>query len=128
MRVAFHGAAQTVTGTKHIVTLEDGTNILLDCGLFQGLGHKTDELNDKFGFDPKTISFLLLSHAHIDHTGLIPKLVKEGFTGTIYCTPATRDLTEILLFDSAEIQTYEVEITNKKRAKRDLPPYEPLYT
>jgi metallo-beta-lactamase family protein len=128
MKLTFHGAARTVTGTKHKLTLNNGTNILLDCGLFQGLGPQTDELNDHFGFDPKSISYLILSHAHIDHTGLIPKLVKEGFEGKIYCTPATRDLTEILLYDSAEIQTYEVEITNKKRAKRNLPPYEPLYT
>lgn len=128
MKLAFHGAARTVTGSKHIISLDNGTNILLDCGLFQGLGQKTDELNEKFGFDPKTISYLLLSHAHIDHTGLIPKLVKEGFTGKIYCTPATRDLTEILLFDSAEIQTYEIDNINKRRVKKNLPPYEPLYT
>jgi metallo-beta-lactamase family protein len=128
MKLTFHGAARTVTGSKHLISLENGTNILLDCGMFQGLGQKTDELNEHFGFDPKTISYLLLSHAHIDHSGLIPKLVKEGFTGKIYCTPATRDLTEILLFDSAEIQTYEVDSINKKRAKKHLQPYEPLYT
>jgi len=128
MKLAFHGAARTVTGSKHIISLKNGTNILLDCGMFQGLGQKTDELNERFGFDPKSISFLLLSHAHIDHTGLIPKLVKEGFTGKIYCTPATRDLTEILLYDSAEIQTYEIEHINKRRAKKNLPPYEPLYS
>ncbi|HYH14624.1 MAG TPA: MBL fold metallo-hydrolase, partial [Flavisolibacter sp.] len=127
-KLAFHGAARTVTGSKHIISLDNGTNILLDCGMFQGLGQKTDELNEKFGFDPKTISYLLLSHAHIDHTGLIPKLVKEGFTGKIYCTTATRDLTEILLYDSAEIQTYEIDHINKRRAKKNLPPYEPLYT
>lgn len=128
MKLTFHGAARTVTGSKYIIRLENGTNILLDCGMFQGLGQKTDELNERFGFDPKSISYLLLSHAHIDHTGLIPKLVKEGFTGKIYCTPATRDLTEILLYDSAEIQTYEIDIINKKRSKKNLPPYEPLYT
>ncbi|HZH00364.1 MAG TPA: MBL fold metallo-hydrolase [Flavisolibacter sp.] len=128
MKIAFHGAAKTVTGSKHLITLNDGTNILMDCGMFQGLGRDTDKLNESFGFDPKSISFLLLSHAHIDHTGLIPKLVKEGFAGKIYCTPATKDLTEILLYDSAEIQTYEVEYNNKRRAKQDLPLYEPLYT
>ena len=128
MKLAFHGATRTVTGSKHIISLKNGTKILLDCGMFQGLGQKTDELNERFGFDPKSISYLLLSHAHIDHTGLIPKLVKEGFTGKIYCTPATRDLTEILLYDSAEIQTYDIEITNKKRANKNLPPYEALYT
>jgi metallo-beta-lactamase family protein len=128
MKLTFHGAARTVTGSKHIISLDNGTNILLDCGMFQGLGQKTDDLNEKFGFNPKTISYLLLSHAHIDHTGLIPKLVKEGFEGKIYCTPATRDLTEILLYDSAEIQTYEIDHINKRRAKKNLPPYEPLYT
>jgi len=128
MKIGFYGAAKTVTGSKHLITLNDGTNILLDCGLFQGLGRETDKLNEDFGFDPKSVSFLLLSHAHIDHTGLIPKLVKEGFSGKIYCTSATKDLTEILLYDSAEIQTYEVESINKRREKQGLPPYEPLYS
>lgn len=128
MHISFHGAARTVTGTKHLLTLQNGTKILLDCGMFQGLGLQTDDLNSSFGFDPKEISCLLLSHAHIDHSGLIPKLVKEGFTGKIYCTPATKDLTEILLYDSAEIQTYETEHINKKREARGLSPYEPLYS
>ena len=127
MTISFHGAARTVTGSKHIITLNDGRKILLDCGMFQGMGQETDELNSSFGFDPKEISVLLLTHAHIDHTGLIPKLVKEGFTGKILCTEATRDLTEILLYDSAEIQTYETENINKKREAKDLPPYQPLY-
>lgn len=128
MTISFHGAAGTVTGTKHIITLNDGRKILLDCGMFQGMGAETEDLNASFGFDPKEISFLLLSHAHIDHTGLIPKLAKEGFTGKIICTEATRDLTEILLNDSAEIQTYETDIINKKREAKGLKPYEPLYT
>lgn len=128
MKISFHGAARTVTGSKHIVTLNSGKKILLDCGMFQGMGAETDELNNSFGFDPKGLSLLLLSHAHIDHTGLIPKLVKEGFKGRIICTEATRDLTEILLYDSAEIQTYETENTNKKREKAGQQPYEPLYT
>lgn len=127
MTISFHGAARTVTGSKHIITLNDGRKILLDCGMFQGLGAETDDLNKDFGFTPQDISFLLLTHAHIDHTGLIPKLVKEGFTGKIYCTEATRDLTEILLNDSAEIQTYETDIINKKREARGLHPYQPLY-
>ena len=128
MKLSFHGAARTVTGTKHLLSLNNGTKILFDCGLFQGLGPKTDELNEEFGFNPAEISFVLLSHAHIDHSGLLPKLVKEGFKGTIYCTAATKGLAEILLYDSAEIQTYEVEFQNKKRASRNLPPFEPLYT
>ena len=127
MKISFHGAAQTVTGSKHLVTLEDGRKILLDCGMFQGLGRETDKLNEEFGFDPGEIDVVLLSHAHIDHSGLLPKLVKQGYQGKIISTPATKDLTEILLYDSAEIQTYEVEFINKKRAAKNLPPYEPLY-
>lgn len=127
MTISFHGAARTVTGSKHIITLDDGRKLLLDCGMFQGLGAETEELNSHFGFDPKEISVLLLSHAHIDHTGLIPKLVKEGFTGKIICTEATRELTDILLHDSAEIQTYEAEIINKRREAAGQPPYQALY-
>jgi metallo-beta-lactamase family protein len=128
MKISFHGAARTVTGSKHLLTLDAGRQILLDCGMFQGLGKETDELNGRFGFKPESIDALLLSHAHIDHSGLIPKLVREGFTGKIYCTPATKDLTEILLYDSAEIQTYETEYINARRAEKNLPLYEPLYT
>jgi len=128
MKLSFHGAARTVTGTKHLITLDNGLQILLDCGMFQGMGRDTDQLNENFGFDPAAISYLLLTHAHIDHTGLIPKLVKEGFKGKIICTEATRDLSEILLYDSAEIQTYETEYINKRRAKNGQPLYEPLYT
>jgi metallo-beta-lactamase family protein len=127
MKIAFHGAAKTVTGSKHLLSLENDTKVLIDCGMFQGMGNQTDELNEHFGFNPSTLSFVLLSHAHIDHSGLIPKLVKEGFNGKIFCTPATKDLTNILLHDSAEIQSYEVEYVNKKRAAKDLPPIEPLY-
>ncbi|HUC80280.1 MAG TPA: MBL fold metallo-hydrolase [Flavisolibacter sp.] len=128
MKLSFHGAARTVTGSKHILTLNDGRKILLDCGMFQGMGAETEDLNHNFGFNPADISILLLSHAHIDHTGLIPKLVKEGFNGKIMCTQATKDLTDILLHDSAEIQTYETELINKRREKKGLRPYEPLYT
>lgn len=128
MKIAFHGAARTVTGSKHLITLQSGKTILLDCGMFQGLGKETDALNAQFGFDAKSITYLLLSHAHIDHCGLIPKLVKEGFEGKIYCTPATKDLAAILLEDSAEIQRDDTKFINKKRAKMNLPPYEPLYS
>jgi metallo-beta-lactamase family protein len=128
MKLSFHGAARTVTGSKHIVTLDNGKKILLDCGLFQGLGKDTDELNEHFGFNPKKIEVLILSHAHIDHSGLIPKLVKEGFTGKIICTQATKDLAEILLYDSAEIQTYEIEYINKRREAKGKAPFEPFYT
>lgn len=128
MKLAFHGAAQTVTGSKHLITLDNDTRILLDCGLFQGMGKQTDDLNEHFGFKPSSIHCVILSHAHIDHTGLLPKLVKEGFTGTIWCTPATKDLTEILLYDSAEIQQYEIEYINRRREKAGKTPYEPLYS
>jgi len=128
MKLSFHGAARTVTGTKHLLHLKNGTKILFDCGLFQGLGQQSDSLNAEFGFNPADVSVLLLSHAHIDHSGLIPKLVKEGFSGNIYCTEATKELAEILLYDSAEIQAYETEQANKKRASQKLDAYEPLYT
>ena len=127
MKISFHGAARTVTGSKHLITLKNGKQILLDCGLFQGMGKRTEELNAHFGFDPSTIDYLILSHAHIDHSGLIPKLVKEGFQGTIYSTEATEALAEILLEDSAEIQRDDTKFINKRRAKKGLPPYEPLY-
>lgn len=122
MRIAFHGAARTVTGSKHLITLEKGTQILLDCGMFQGLGNKTDILNSEFGFDAASINYLLLSHAHIDHSGLIPKLVKEGFKGKIFCTAPTRDLGLLLLHDSADIQRNE-----NNRQRQSETSNEPLY-
>ena len=127
MKIAFHGAARTVTGSKHLITLKNGKNLLLDCGLFQGLGKETDELNSSFGFEPASVDYLILSHAHIDHCGLIPRLVKEGFSGRIFATPATKELGAILLEDSAEIQRDDTRFINKRRAKQGLPPYEPLY-
>lgn len=128
MTIAFHGAAQTVTGSKHLLTLDSDKKILFDCGMFQGLGKQTDDLNAYFGFEPGKIDYVLLSHAHIDHSGLLPKLVKDGFKGKIFCTPATKDLAQILLLDSAEIQRDDTRFINKKRAKAGLPPYEPLYS
>ena len=128
MKIAFHGAAKCVTGSKHLLTLQNGKNILFDCGLFQGMGKETDILNSEFGFAANEIDYLLLSHAHIDHCGLIPKLVKEGFKGKIFCTPATKDLAEILLEDSAEIQRDDTKFINKKRARLGLPLFKPLYT
>ena len=120
MKIAFHGAARTVTGSKHLITLKNGKKILLDCGMFQGMGKDTDAMNFDLGFDPTTVTMMVLSHAHIDHTGLIPLLVKRGFKGNIYCTPATFDLTQILLMDSARIQEEDVRFTNKKRRKVGL--------
>lgn len=128
MKLSFHGAAQTVTGSKHLIHLQNGKKILLDCGLFQGLGNETLEHNQHFGFDPSEINYMILSHAHIDHSGLLPKLVKEGFSGPIYCTPATADLTKILLQDSAFIQESDITFVNKRRAAQGLPYLKPLYT
>ncbi|GGD79194.1 MBL fold hydrolase [Emticicia aquatilis] len=125
MKIQFYGAAQRVTGSKHLITTSKGTKILLDCGLFQGIG--TTELNLQFGFDPKEVDFLILSHAHIDHTGLVPRLVRKGFKGTIYATPATKDLCEIMLMDSAHIQEKDLERINKRRIGRNEEPYELLY-
>ncbi len=127
MKISFHGAARTVTGSKHLVSLDNGETFLLDCGMFQGMGRDTEGLNASFGFDPKTVNYIILSHAHIDHTGLIPKLVKDGFSGNIYCTPATKALATILLEDSAMIQRDDAKYGNKRRAKQGLPPIEPLY-
>ncbi len=127
MKIAFHGAARTVTGSKHLVTLTNGRRILLDCGLFQGMGEETDEMNKDWGFDPATVDYLVLSHAHIDHCGLIPKLVKDGYEGNVYATPATKDLASILMVDSAGIQESDVKYANKRRSMQGLPYLQPLY-
>src|SRR5690349_17086049 len=128
MKIAFHGAARTVTGSKHLFSLKNGKRILLDCGMFQGLGKETDVLNREWGFNPPEVNYLILSHAHIDHSGLIPKLVKDGFRGRIFCTPATHELTEVLLEDSAGIQEDEVKYINKRRALSGRAYLQPLYT
>lgn len=125
MKIQFYGAAQRVTGSKHLITTQKGTKILLDCGLFQGIN--TSELNLQFGFDPKEIDILVLSHAHIDHTGLVPRLVKKGFKGQIYATHATKDLCDIMLYDSAYIQEKDLERVNERRNKRGEPLLELLY-
>lgn len=127
MKIAFHGAARAVTGSKHLITLNNNIQILLDCGLFQGMGDITDDLNEAFGFDPAKVTYMILSHAHIDHCGLLPKLVSEGFSGSIFCTPATRDLARILLLDSAKIQMQDAEYANKK-IKQVEDQEMPLYT
>jgi metallo-beta-lactamase family protein len=128
MRLSFHGAARNVTGSKHLITLDNGIKVLLDCGMFQGMGEETDALNEHFGFNPAQVNYLILSHAHIDHSGLIPRLVAQGFKGEIYCTAATMDLARILLMDSAKIQQQDSEYSNKHRARKGLPLLKPLYT
>ena len=127
MKIAFHGAARVVTGSKHLLTLNNGKKYLLDCGMFQGMGAQTDVLNRNWGFTPAEVNYLILSHAHIDHTGLIPKLVKDGFSGKIFCTPATKELTNVLLEDSAGIQQDEVKYANKRRKAEGQPYLQPLY-
>ena len=128
MKISFHGAARTVTGSKHLITLTNGKKILLDCGLFQGMGSETEALNKEWGFEPSEVNYMILSHAHIDHCGLIPKLIKDGYEGVVYATPATKDLASILLEDSAGIQESDVKYANKRRALQGLPYLEPLYT
>lgn len=128
MKIAFHGAARTVTGSKHLLTLKNGKKYLLDCGMFQGMGRDTDAMNRHWGFDPGAVDVLILSHAHIDHSGLIPKLVKDGFNGKIFCTPATKALTAVLLEDSAGIQENEVKYENKRRAVEGTTYLQPIYT
>ncbi|NUQ36931.1 MAG: MBL fold metallo-hydrolase [Caldilineales bacterium] len=127
MNVQFWGGAQEVTGSMHLLTV-NGQKILLDCGLFQGKRALTYERNLNFPFDPAEIDVLVLSHAHIDHSGNIPNLVKQGFKGHIFCTPATRDLCAAMLPDSARIQEQDVGYLNKKRKGPDEPPLAPLYT
>jgi metallo-beta-lactamase family protein len=128
MKIQFFGAARTVTGSKHLFTSPTGTKVLFDCGFFQGLGMKSEEMNFHFPFKPSELDFLLLSHAHIDHSGNIPNLVKQGFKGPIYCTPATLDLCKIMLEDSAKIQENDLKHVNKRRLKRDEPLLKPIYS
>src|SRR5690606_13094692 len=128
MKIAFHGAARTVTGSKHLITLKNGKKILLDCGMFQGMGRETDSLNRDFGFEPSEVDVMVLSHAHIDHSGLIPKLVKDGYRGRIFCTHATKELAKILLEDSGEIQESDVKYTNKRMLAEGKTLLKPLYT
>ena len=127
MKLTFWGAARTVTGSKHLLELDNGMRLLLDCGLFQGRRAESRERNSAFGFDAASIDVVLLSHAHIDHAGLLPKLWKEGFRGRIYATHATYDLCSLMLRDSAHIQEKDVEYVNKRHRKRGEPLVEPLY-
>ncbi|NUN69413.1 MAG: MBL fold metallo-hydrolase [Bacteroidetes bacterium] len=127
MELQFIGAARTVTGSMHLLRA-NGKQILLDCGMFQGRRADTYERNKNFPFDASSIDAVVLSHAHIDHAGNLPNLVKSGFRGNIYCTPATADLCRIMLMDSGHIQEKDVEFVNKRRKKKHLPPIEPLYT
>jgi metallo-beta-lactamase family protein len=127
MELQFWGAAQTVTGSMHLLKL-GRANILLDCGLYQGRRKEAFEINRVLPFNPRDIDVLILSHAHIDHSGNIPSLVKNGFRGRIWCTPATEDLINYMLRDSAHIQESDVKYVNKRRKRQGKRLFEPLYT
>ncbi len=126
MKLTFCGAAGTTTGSQHLLEI-NGQRILLDCGLYQGRRKDAYERNKHFRFEPAEIDAVVLSHAHIDHSGNLPNLVKQGFRGPIYTTFATRDLCSVMLQDSARIQIGDVSYLNRKRKKDDLPPVEELY-
>ncbi|MCD6342448.1 MAG: MBL fold metallo-hydrolase [Spirochaetaceae bacterium] len=127
MNITCHGAARVVTGSCHQVQLE-GTNFLIDCGLFQG-GKGLNRLNyEEFHFNPEEIDFVIVTHGHIDHCGLLPKLVKKGFKGEIYTTDATADLLPIMLGDAAYIQEKDTEHENRRRQRLGQKPRDPLYT
>ncbi|MEI6059984.1 MAG: MBL fold metallo-hydrolase [Bacteroidota bacterium] len=128
MKIKFIGAAREVTGSKHLITTESGKKILLDCGMFQGKGLETDGMNRNLMFDPSKIDHVILTHAHIDHSGLIPYIYKLGFRGSVICTSATRDLCAIMLADSGHIQEGDVKWFNKRRMQKGLNPVEPIYT
>jgi len=126
-RITFWGAARTVTGSKHLIETAKGQKILLDCGMFQGLRENL-QYNKHFGFSPAEVEAVILTHAHIDHSGLIPRLCREGFSGKIFCTPATQELTRLMLYDSAKIQEEDTRFVNKYREKEGIRLVEPLYT
>jgi metallo-beta-lactamase family protein len=128
MKLKFLGAAREVTGSKTLLTTDLGQRILFDCGMFQGKGLETDGMNRDLGFDPSLINHIILSHAHIDHSGLIPYVYKLGFRGSIVCSNATRDLCSIMLADTAFIQEHDTQIFNKRRAKKGLPLVTPIFT
>ena len=126
MKVTFYGAARTTTGSQYLIEVNEH-RILMECGLFQGRREESLERNRTFAFDPKTIDVSVVSHAHIDHVGNFPNLYRKGFQSNIFCTFATRDLAALMLADSAEIQRADCEYISKQRAKKGLPPVEPLY-
>jgi metallo-beta-lactamase family protein len=127
MRINFDGAAQTVTGSQHLLNI-NGYTLLLDCGFYQGKRQESYERNCNFPFDPAKINAVILSHAHIDHSGNLPNLVKQGYHGPIYTTHATAHLTNLMLMDAGHIQEADVEFVNKRHLKTGEPPVMPLYT
>ncbi|MBI5394340.1 MAG: MBL fold metallo-hydrolase [Verrucomicrobia bacterium] len=127
MKWHFHGAAQTTTGSRHVLET-NGTRLMVECGMYQGKRDESTARNSQFPFDPRQLHAMALSHAHIDHSGAIPTLVKLGFSGNIYATHATRDLSSVMLQDSAAVQRADAAFVSKKRAKKGLPPVQALYT
>jgi len=127
MKIEFYGAARTVTGAQFIIRV-NGKSILLDCGQFQGRRQESYEKNKNFLFAPEKIDSLILSHAHVDHSGNIPTLVKNGFTGSIYATQPTVELCKIMLKDCAYLQQRDIEWVNKIKAKKNEPLFKPIYT
>ncbi len=127
MQLHFWGAAGTVTGSMHIVEVGD-QRIMLDCGLYQGHRKKAFQINRELPFDADAIDAVVLSHAHIDHSGNLPSLVRAGYRGPIFCTSATRDLASRMLLDSAKIQKYDLKYVNRHRERLGKKPFEPLYT
>lgn len=127
MRIHFNGAAQTVTGSQLYLEV-NGHRLLLECGLFQGKRDETYTRNRTFSFDVAKLDAVVLSHAHIDHSGNLPNLVKSGYRGAIYATPPTARLADVMLQDSGHVQEMDVQYVNKKRARKGEPPVEPLYT
>lgn len=126
MKLTCHGAAQSTTGSRHLLEV-DGSRLLLDCGLFEGRREESYQKNKNFPFAPADISATILSHAHVDHSGNLPTLCLRGFQGNIYSTFATRDLCAIMLQDSAKVQASDIAFVNKRRARHGLPPFQMLY-
>lgn len=127
MNITFLGATETVTGSNFLIEAA-GKKFLVDCGLYQGKATEELQNSEDFLYNPEEIDFMLLTHAHIDHSGRIPKLYNDGFRNKIYCTHATKDLCAIMLPDSGHIQESEVEWKNKKRLRAGEEPIPPLYT
>lgn len=127
MKITFWGAAKNVTGSQYVIDV-GGRKLLLECGIKQGSREETEKINRSLPFDPAAVDAMVLSHAHLDHSGNIPTLVKNGFGGDIFMTAATRDLAAVILRDSAKIQQSDVTFVNKRRARTEQPPKEPLYT
>ncbi|GAB1471876.1 MBL fold metallo-hydrolase [Chloroflexota bacterium] len=127
MRINFHGAAHTVTGSQHLLEI-NGQKLLLECGLYQGRRAESYERNLTFKYEPRSVNAVILSHAHIDHSGNLPNLVKQGYEGNIFVTHATKDIASTMLLDSGRIQETDAEYVNRDRARRGEAPVEPIYT